>query len=418
MQVFMVGGAVRDQLMGKDPKDLDFVVVGSTAAEMLSLGFEQVGKDFPVFLHPVLRHEYALARQERSTGAGHGDFEFVVDNVTLEDDLARRDLTINAIAIAEDGSKQIIDPFNGRSDIKNRILRHVTDEGFVEDPLRVLRVARFLSQFPAFSVARETTKLIKKMVADGMLAHLTAERVGNEMIKALNARHPSRFFVYLNMVGALEVLMPELHALTKVPAGPYDHHPEGDAFVHTMMVLDQATEVGQLEVRFGALVHDLGKGNSFVDKLPSHHGHEQRGVPLTRALGERLRLPAALIEIGELVAAYHTHVHNAFKLNAKTVADMVVALRVQQRPQRIDYLIEVSTADARGRGSFFQNDPYPNRHLMHVMLNAGAQVKASTLWTDEQIQTMKPQQIQDGIRKARIAKIEQAKRDFMEGFNS
>lgn len=405
MEFYLVGGAVRDKIMGVPVSDRDYVVVGSTTEQMLAQGFKQVGKDFPVFLDPG-GVEYALARTERSTGASYTDFVCDTENVTLEQDLMRRDLTINAIAIDESG--QVVDPFCGRGDIWDRILRHVDDLGFVEDPLRVLRLARFCAKFPTFQVHPSTVALCRKMVADGMLQHLTPERVSTEMLKAFGCEQPTRFFYFLQMVGALEVVFPELYNLVGVPAGPYLHHPEGDCFMHTMQVVDQVvshkSDCDRSLLVFCALTHDLGKANSDPGKLPHHYGHEFRGTVLVKAMVERLRLATKFENYGVLVAKYHTHVHNFAKLNPKTIVDMAEQLKHKANPEIFDLLTTVSAADARGRSSFYQQLVYPQQFAMFKALNAAVSVEARHVCTEQELKNVNV--LKSKLRHARIQAVD------------
>ena len=384
MQVYIVGGAVRDLLMGEMPKDQDFVVVGSSVEEMLSNGFKQVGADFPVFLHPETGDEYALARTERKTGVGYKGFEFSTDRVSICDDLERRDLTINAIAKSTK-SDIIIDPLNGREDINNKVLRHANEKSFVEDPLRVLRLARFCARFPSFTVARETTKLCRDVVASGELLNLTPERIALEMEKALGSERPSRFFFFLQMIGALEQVFPEIHSLIG-KTQPYEHHPEGDAFVHTMMVLDEATANTYDKVaRFCALTHDLGKGRTPENILPHHYGHEERGVPIINDMCDRLKLSNEYRNNAVLIARYHTHIHNFHKLNPKTIVKMYEDLKMSQNPMVHAYLADVSMYDAHGRTSFYKNTKYPNALKAYNIFSDMHSVKARNICTEEEL---------------------------------
>lgn len=391
-KIYYVGGHVRDNLLGMPSKDQDFVVVGANEQWMLDRGYARVGKDFPVFLHPITGHEYALARRERSTGNGYTDFEFDTVDVTLREDLARRDLTINAIAM--DGDENVIDPFGGARDLETRTLRHVTDEGFIEDPVRVLRLARFCAKFPTFDVAPETTKLCKKMVMDGMLHHLTPERIAKELEKALDCEQPSRFFIYLQMVGALEVVFPELWKLVSAPAGSFTHHPEGTAFTHTMMVLDQATHHGvkllptsthaRRMLNWSALVHDLGKGVTNPDTWPKHHNHEMLGVDQVKAMCRRLKLGNDYLNFGTLISRYHTHVHNVNLLKATTIVGMAKDLKPASNPRIFEVLSYIGLCDATGRGSFYANIPYRNHGIMLRCLEA-TQIHARDVCTEEEL---------------------------------
>lgn len=358
MKHYLVGGAVRDRLLDLPVVDRDWVVVGSTPADMLQAGFRSVGKDFPVFLHPDSHEEYALARVERKTGPGYHGFEFTTDSsVTLEEDLSRRDLTINAIAQREDG--ELVDPFNGRQDVENRVLRHVSN-AFVEDPVRILRVARFMARFShlGFTIAEETFELMRSMVRDGEADNLVAERVWQEMSGALKARSPDAFIQTLRDCGALSVILPEVDALFGVPQ-PAKWHPEIDSGVHTLMVLQQAAlSSEELDVRFAALCHDLGKATTPVNILPSHHGHEKRGAVLTEALCERLRVPRKTRDLGVLTARWHTHSHRARDLTPGKLTSLMQAMDVVRKPERFEQYLLVCEADARGRLGHEQGE-YP-----------------------------------------------------------
>ena len=349
MQVYLVGGAVRDAQLGIPHRERDWCVVGATPAELEAKGFRRVGKDFPVFLHPDTQEEYALARVERKTGRGHQAFTFDTSaSVTLEEDLQRRDLTINAIARDTDGS--LVDPWGGLDDIERRVLRHVSD-AFAEDPVRILRVARFAARFRAlgFTIAEETLGLMRRMVAAGEVDALVPDRVWKETERALSGSNVRVFFEVLRECGALRVLYPEVDALFGVPQ-PKEWHPEIDTGLHVMMVLDQAEALSDdLEVRFAALVHDLGKGTTPPSKLPSHPGHETRGCKLLGAMAERLPVPNACRDLGLLVAEYHTHVHRAFELRPKTVLKVLERCDAFRRPARFEQFLLTCEADARGR---------------------------------------------------------------------
>lgn len=347
MQIYVVGGAVRDELLGLSVKDRDYVVVGATPEAMLARGFRPVGKDFPVFLHPQTQEEYALARTERKSGHGYHGFSFHADpGVSLEQDLARRDLTINAIARSADG--EIIDPYAGRRDLAGRCLRHI-GPAFVEDPVRILRIARFAARFTEFSVAPETTELMRHMVADGEVDHLVAERVWQEIARGLMEARPSRMFEVLRSCGALARLLPEVDALFGVPQRP-EYHPEVDTGIHTLMVVDAAAERGfTLPVRWAALLHDLGKALTPADLLPRHHGHEQRGAPLVKALSERLKTPADCRDLAVLAANHHGVLHKVGELRPGTVVELLEKCDAFRRPQRFEQLLEVCIADFHGR---------------------------------------------------------------------
>lgn len=348
MKTYLVGGAVRDILMGRTAQDQDWVVVGSTPEEMLARGFLPVGKDFPVFLHPETREEYALARTERKSGRGYRGFVVCADpTVSLEEDLGRRDLTINAIAV--DDTDHLVDPFDGQGDIEHKVLRHVRAHTFVEDPVRVLRLARFAARYVDFQVAPETLKLCQAMVAQGELDHLVAERVWQELAKGLMEPKPSRMFDVLRACGALRVLLPELNCLWGVPQ-PAAHHPEIDTGVHVMMALDLAAQAGaSLEVRFAVLTHDLGKGVTPDELLPAHHGHEAAGVPLVQAVAQRLRAPRSCEDLAVLVAREHTHVHRCKSMRNGSVISLLERLDAFRRPARLAQVVQACEVDARGR---------------------------------------------------------------------
>lgn len=404
---FLVGGAVRDIQLGIKAKDLDFVVVGSSVKEMLAAGFKQVGADFPVFLHPESGYEFALARRERSTGDSYKDFVFETDDVTLTEDLKRRDLTINAMAIGE----SVIDPFGGLQDLDNKVLRHVDPVSFKEDPVRVLRLARFCARYTDFEVAQETSDLCREMVKDGMLSALVPERVTAEMMKALSEKKPSRFFIFLQMVGALEVVFPEIAALHGVPQ-PYKWHPEGDCFVHTMLVLDQACNFGEDKlIRFCALTHDLGKATTKPEILPSHHGHEDRGFYIVERMCDRLKMPTEFREHAKQVARYHTHVHNTFKLNPKTFLKVFEDLKVNQNKNVVFALAVVGKCDKRGRGSFFENVDYPQGMAFAEVMDAMQELKARDVCTEEELKG-NFNVIKEKLYKARVAKAKEVLEQF------
>ncbi len=375
MQIYLVGGAVRDKLLGLPVQERDWVVVGATPAEMLALGYKQVGKDFPVFLHPETHEEYALARTERKTGPGYKGFVVHADaTVTLEEDLIRRDLTINAIAEAPDGT--LVDPYGGQEDLRAGLLRHVSP-AFVEDPVRILRVARFAARFAkwGFHVAHGTHALMEQMVANGEVDALVPERVWAELSRALAEEQPARFFEVLQHCGALTRLMPELAALFGVPQ-PAHYHPEIDTGVHVMMVLQAAAQITpDTAVRFAALLHDLGKGTTPPEEWPRHIGHEARSVELVEQLCARLKVPNEFRELAALVARYHTHSHRARELRAETMLEMFEMLGAFRRAERFEQFLLACTADARGRTGHEQDD-YPQALLLRRALNAAAQVAA------------------------------------------
>jgi tRNA nucleotidyltransferase (CCA-adding enzyme) len=347
VQIFIVGGAVRDELLGRPSADRDYVVVGATPEAMLAKGFRPVGKDFPVFLHPQSHEEYALARTERKSGRGYHGFTFhAAPDVTLEADLARRDLTINAMAKADDGS--IIDPFAGQQDLQNKILRHV-GPAFAEDPVRILRIARFAARFADFTIAPKTAALMRQMVVDGEVDHLVAERVWQELAKGLMESRPSRMFEVLRECGALARLLPEVDALFGVPQRA-DYHPEIDAGIHTLMVIDQAARRGfPLTVRFAGLTHDLGKATTPADILPRHLGHEERSVHLVEQMTSRLRVPNECRDLALLMARYHGNVHRAAELRAATIVTLFEKADALRRPERFRELLDACLCDYTGR---------------------------------------------------------------------
>lgn len=358
MKTYLVGGAVRDALLKLPVKDRDWVVVGATPEAMLAQGFQQVGRDFPVFLHPKSREEYALARTERKSGNGYTGFvTWSAPDVTLEQDLQRRDLTINAIAQTEIGD--LIDPFHGLRDLQTRLLRHVSD-AFNEDPLRVLRVARFAARFAHlnFRIAEETQALMRQMAESGELSHLTAERVWKETEKALTSRNPQVYFQVLRDCGALEVLFPELDRLFGIPA-PAKWHPEIDTGVHTLMTLTLAASLSdEVDVRFATLFHDVGKALTPPEKWPSHHGHGAAGVPLVEALCQRLRVPNAIRDLALIVTEYHDVVHTIERQSADALVALFDRIDAWRKPHRVEQIALTSEADARGRAGL-ESMAYP-----------------------------------------------------------
>src|SRR5450432_3971105 len=374
MQVYLVGGAVRDALLGFPVKERDWVVVGGTREELLRLKYREVGRDFPVFLHPETHEEHALARLERKVAPGYRGFavEFGPE-VTLEEDLARRDLTINAIAQAADGS--FIDPHGGQRDLKSRILKHVSP-AFVEDPVRILRLARFAARFAplGFQVAPQTLALMRDMVERGEVDALVAERVWQETAKALREAGASMFFQLLRDCGALKVVYPEINALFGVPQ-PEKWHPEIDTGVHTMMVLDQAVRLSaDPKVRFAALVHDLGKATTPHAEWPGHKGHEERSVTLIESLCDRLKLPSEYRELSIIVARYHGNVHRAFELRPNTILGILEKIDAFRRPERFAQALLACEADSRGRLGLEEN-PYPQRQYLQAARDAAATIK-------------------------------------------
>ncbi|MBN3055702.1 multifunctional CCA addition/repair protein [Pectobacterium brasiliense] len=381
MKIYLVGGAVRDSLLGLPVTEKDWVVVGATPENLLAQGYQQVGKDFPVFLHPVSRDEYALARTERKSGKGYTGFVcHAAPDVTLEQDLLRRDLTINAIARTERGD--LIDPYHGRRDLENRVLRHVSD-AFSEDPLRVLRVARFAARFAhlGFQIAEETMALMQKMAHEGELAYLTPERVWKETEKALGTSSPDVYFQVLRDCGALAVLFPEIDNLYGVPA-PAKWHPEIDTGIHTMMTVAMAARLSpEIDVRFATLCHDLGKGLTPPELWPRHHGHGPAGVKLVEALCQRLRVPNPIRDLAKLVAEYHDLVHTVQVLQPKTLLKLFDAIDVWRKPQRLEQLALTSEADARGRAGFEEN-PYPQGDYLREAFRIASQVSSADVVAD------------------------------------
>ncbi|WP_350305378.1 multifunctional CCA addition/repair protein [Photorhabdus viridis] len=378
MRIYLVGGAVRDRLLNFPVKERDWVVVGGTPDELLSQGYQQVGRDFPVFLHPKNHEEYALARTERKSGLGYTGFTcYAAPDVTLEDDLLRRDLTINAIAQTSEG--ELVDPYRGVDDLSNRILRHISD-AFSEDPLRVLRVARFAARFAhlGFTIAPETLTLMSKMAANGELSALTPERVWKETEKALSTYSPQVFFQVLRDCGALAVLFPEIDNLFGVPA-PEKWHPEVDTGIHTLMVLKIVAELtDEVDSRFAALCHDLGKGLTPPEQWPHHYGHGPAGVKLVDQLCRRLRVPNSARDLAKLVAQYHDLVHTVDQLRPKTLLKLFDSVDAWRKPQRIDQLIITSEADARGRTGF-EDTPYPQGHYLRQAFEVASQVQVKSI---------------------------------------
>ena len=395
MQIYLVGGAVRDAQLGIPHSERDWCVVGGNPAEMESRGYRRVGRDFPVFLHPETKEEYALARTERKTGPGYHGFEFDCSpEVTIEEDLGRRDLTINALAQDENG--RLIDPWGGLDDIENRILRHVSD-AFTEDPVRILRVARFAARFHhlGFTIADETMGLMQRMVEDGEVDALVPDRVWKETELALAGRDTRVFIETLRSCGALQRLYPEIDRLFGVPQ-PAKWHPEIDTGLHVMMVLDEAEKLSaQLEVRFAALVHDLGKGNTPEWKLPSHPGHELRGCKLIRKLAERLPVPNACRDLGLLVSEYHTHIHRALELRPKTILKVLEKTDAFRRHGRFEQFLTTCEADARGRRGLEDRD-YPQADFFRGAFEAASSIDAGAIASANE-----PRKVAKAIRRER-----------------
>lgn len=372
-QVYLVGGAVRDQMLGYDSHDMDYVVVGASVAEMKALGFTLIGKDFPVFLHPTSKHEYALARTERKIGAGYTGFSVVSGKqVTLEEDLARRDLTINAMAIDDNG--QLIDPFKGKYDLENKVLKHTT-AAFSEDPVRVLRLARFKARYGnTWTIHPDTKTLVTQIKNNGELSHLVPERVWKETEKALMEDNPQIYFEALLELGVLADIFPELEAMIEVPQPP-EHHPEGDVFVHTMLVLKQAADLGyDLATRFAALTHDFGKPISYLERA-NLHGHEADGVPVIEQFCERLRIPNKLRDLAKLTSDNHLRCHKIFELKAKTIQKLIIdKFDAVKQPERFTQFLQACQCDAQGRGPTRINVEYKQRAFVEAMRNALAKL--------------------------------------------
>jgi tRNA nucleotidyltransferase (CCA-adding enzyme) len=396
-KTYCVGGAVRDRLLDLPIKDHDWVVIGSTPEAMIAQGYQPVGKDFPVFLHPKTHEEYALARTERKTTPGYKGFVVHASpEVTLEQDLLRRDFTINAIAQDVDG--ELIDPHNGQADLKAGVLRHVSD-AFAEDPVRILRGARFAARF-GFDIAPETLVLMRNMVADGEVDALVSERVWQELARGLMEKQPSRFFQVLRECGALTRILPEVDALFGVPQPP-KHHPEIDCGIHTMMVADDAAQHNHtLAVRFAALTHDLGKATTPKDVLPRHIGHEVRSVNLLKEVCKRLRVPADCRDLALLTARYHGDIHRAKQLRADTIVKLFQHADAWRRPERFEQLLQACASDARGRKGH-QQDDYPQADYLLICLQAAQLVNAGEIAQ----QCTEPSQIPEKIRLARVAAV-------------
>ena len=376
MDIYLVGGAVRDELLGYPVVERDWVVVGAHPEDLLEQGYQQVGKDFPVFLHPVTKDEYALARTERKQGRGYTGFAVDCDpTVTLEEDLLRRDLTVNAIARTPSG--ELVDPYGGKRDLEAKILRHVSD-AFVEDPLRVLRTARFAARYAhlGFTIAPETLELMAKIVTAGELQDLPTERVWVEMERALGERDPDRFIRVLRDCGALQALLPEVDALFGIPQNA-QHHPEIDTGVHVLMTLQQAALLSQsTAVRFSLLMHDLGKGSSPPAEWPRHIAHETRGVPLVQRLCKRLAVPNQHRDLALLVCEYHSHCHRALELRGKTLMKLLNAADALRRPERFEEFLLACEADARGRLGL-ESREYPQADYLRTALHIAQQVNAA-----------------------------------------
>ncbi|KVU13701.1 multifunctional CCA addition/repair protein [Burkholderia ubonensis] len=408
MRVYAVGGAIRDELLGVPVQDRDYVVVGATPEQMVAQGFKPVGKDFPVFLHPRTHEEYALARTERKTAAGYHGFQFYyAPDVTLDEDLARRDLTINAMAreVSPDGSLAgpVIDPFDGQADLRARVFRHVSD-AFVEDPVRILRIARFAARFTGFAVADDTLALMRRMVDAGEVDALVAERVWQELARGLMEARPSRMFDALRECGALARILPEVDALWGVPQRA-DYHPEVDTGVQVMMVVDHAAKQGySLAVRFAALTHDLGKATTPEDVLPRHIGHEGRSVDLLKPLCDRLRVPNECRDLALVVAREHGNLHRVMEMGAAALVRLFERTDALRKPARFAEMVQACEADARGRLGL-QTQPYPQAERLRVALVAARGVDAGAIARGVGADTAK---IKDAVHRARIQAVARA----------
>jgi tRNA nucleotidyltransferase (CCA-adding enzyme) len=409
MQAYVVGGAVRDELLGLPVQDRDWVVVGATPEQMLAQGFRPVGKDFPVFLHPETQEEYALARTERKTAPGYHGFVFHTSpDVKLEDDLVRRDLTINAMARAEDGS--IVDPYGGQKDLRDRIFRHVSD-AFAEDPVRILRLARFAARFPAFQVAEATNALMRRMVEDGEVDALVPERVWQELSRGLMEQKPSRMFDVLRDCGALSRILPELDALWGVPQPPL-HHPEVDTGVHMMLVIDYAAERGlELPVRFAALMHDLGKGRTPEEHWPKHHGHEGMGPRLIKELAGRLRVPTDCRDLAVMTAREHGNVSRALELRPNTIVTLFERCDAFRKPERFAQMLLASECDARGRGHETHEMRYRDYPQGPHLLQALAAARGVNAGEIAGRHVENKEKIPEAIHAARVSAVKAALKD-------
>jgi tRNA nucleotidyltransferase (CCA-adding enzyme) len=408
MQVYKVGGCVRDELLGLPVKDRDWVVVGATPEDMLAAGYKPVGKDFPVFLHPDTHEEYALARTERKTAPGYTGFAFhAAPDVSLEDDLQRRDLTINAMAETETG--ELIDPYQGREDLEQRRLRHVSP-AFTEDPVRILRVARFAARFAGFNfqVADDTLQLMRDMVTNGEVDALVPERVWQETVRALGEATPTRFFEVLRDCGALARLFPELERLYGVPQ-PAEHHPEIDTGVHTMLVLQQAARLSpDPKIRFAALVHDLGKGITPESEWPKHKEHEARGVPLVEDLCQRLRVPNDYRDLAILVTRYHLHYHRAAEMTDIEFLETLMGLDAFRRPQRFEEFLLACEADLRGRPGY-EDQTFEQPTIFRKAYRAAAAIDGGALAH----QGLTGEAIAEELARLRLAVIELARAPYL-----
>ncbi len=418
MQIYLVGGAVRDALLGLAVKDRDWVVVGATPDELLAQGFVPVGKDFPVFLHPRTHEEYALARTERKTAPGYHGFCFrAAPDVTLEDDLSRRDLTINAIAVDADAAPQgasstgalaelgpLLDPFKGRQDLANKVFRHVSP-AFAEDPVRILRVARLAARFADFHVAPETLQLMQDMVQSGEVDHLVPERVWQELAKGLMEATPSRMLEVLRSCGALARLLPEVDRLWGVPQRA-DYHPEIDTGAHLLLVLDMAAQLAaELPVRLACLTHDLGKGTTPIDILPRHLGHEQRSAQLLKGLAKRLRLPVACRELADVVAREHSNIHRSGNLDVAAVVRLLERCDAFRKPERFEQVLLACECDARGRLGLAQA-AYPQRMRLLAALSAAQGIATNSIAAQAMATGANGEKVGQMVHLARVAAVQ------------
>jgi tRNA nucleotidyltransferase (CCA-adding enzyme) len=410
MKFYRVGGCVRDRLLGLPVVDIDWVVTGATVEEMTSLGYKFIGKDFPVLLHPETKQEYALARSERKTGPGYRGFKLVIDpDISIEEDLLRRDLTINAIAENEHGG--LVDPYGGQEDLKARKLRHVSS-AFIEDPVRVLRIARFAARYNhlGFTIAPETVDLIRQIGASGELASLVSERVWSEMSRALDEENPAVFFQTLRECDVLVVLFPEIDALFGVPQTA-KYHPEVDTGVHLMMALQKSAELKQdNETRFAVLMHDLGKATTPKHVLPGHHGHELQGVQLVKGFCRRWRVPRAHADLALITTEYHSHVHRAFELKPSTLLRLFTSTDMFRKPERFEKMTQACLADLRGRLNF-ENAAYPQADFLLVL---GKKLREADLSSIKQ-SGLQGKELGEAIREFRLEIIKQYKRSLEPG---
>lgn len=407
-QFYLVGGAVRDELLGRPITEKDWVVVGATVDYMLEHGFKQVGKDFPVFLHPESNEEYALARTERKKGRGYTGFEVIADlTITLEQDLLRRDLTINAMAKDQNGN--IIDPYNGQNDLQQKILRHVSN-AFVEDPLRILRVARFYARYYelGFTIAPETMDLMKKMVKEGDVDALTPERIWQELVRALGENHPEKFIEVLYQCGALKILFPEVYALFGIP-NPEQWHPEIDTGIHTLMALQQAAILSpDAKIRFAVLMHDVGKVATPKEKLPSHPGHEDAGVTIIKNFAKRLRIPTDFADLAIIVSRHHIHCHQAKELRSTSILNLFETTDAFRKPQRFEAFLIACEADARGRKGF-ENRSYEQADFLRNIFKEIKNIKLD----ESEMQDKTGEQIKESLRQKRLSAVKEVRKKLL-----